>query len=150
MSKIKHLLVGSIQLRELVKLKVLQNQLKIPLISFVRHERKEQLHNKSKTIKRTRRYFAKPSNFYKSLILQNKSETNDIKCKLTPFSCEILSTKLKYQYLGLYKKLDNFLLGFKDQIKIIGTYYIYFNDKTFYLQKKIIQINNILLNALLK
>ena len=108
------------------------------MIWFGRTEREEQLHNKSKTIKRTRRYFAKPSNFYKSLILQNKNETNDIKCKLTPFSCEILSTKLKYQYLGLYKKLDHFLLGFKDQIKIIETYYIYFNDQTFSLQEKII------------
>ena len=150
MSKIKHLLLGSIQLRELVKLKVLQNQLKIHLISFVRHERKEQLHNKSKTSKRTRRYFAKQSNFQKSIILTNKNETNDIKCKLMPCSWEISSTKLKYQYLGLYKKLDHFLLGFKDQIKIIATYYIYFNDQTFYLQKKITQINNILLKALLK
>ena len=43
MSKIKHLLVGSIQICELVKLKVLENQLKIHLISFVGHERKEQL-----------------------------------------------------------------------------------------------------------
>ena len=134
MSNIKHLLVGSIQLCELVKLKVLQNQLNIPLIFFILYERKEQLQNKSQTIKRRRRYFAKPSNFYKLLILQNKYETNDIKCKLMLFSWEILSTKLKYQYLGLYKNL--IILRFKDQIKIIGTYYIYFNDQTFSLQKR--------------
>ena len=96
-------------------------------------ERKEQLHDKNEKIKRTTRYFPKRNNLYKLLILKRK--TNDTKCKLTLFCWEILTTKRRYQYLGLYTKFDHFLSKFKDQIKMIGNYYIYYNDQRFSFQK---------------
>ena len=97
-------------------------------------ERKEQLHDKNEKIRRTRRYFPKRNNLYKLLILKRK--TNDTKCKLTLFCWEILPTKRRYQYLGLYTKFDHFLSKFKEQIKMIGNYYIYYNDQTFSFQKR--------------
>ena len=42
-------------------------------------ERKEQLHKKSENINRIGRRFAKTSNIYKSLILENKNKTNEKK-----------------------------------------------------------------------
>ena len=69
---------------------------------------KEQLHNKSEKSKRTRKYFAKTSNFYTLLILQNKTENDDKRCKFTLFCWDILPTKIRYQYLRLHKKSDYF------------------------------------------
>ena len=42
-------------------------------------ERKEQLYQKIENINRTGRRFAKTSNIYKSLILENKNKTNEKK-----------------------------------------------------------------------
>ena len=133
-SNIKHLLVGSIRISELGKFKLLEDQLHLRFIRSSTAERKEQLHDKNEKIKTTRRYFPKSNNLYKLLILHK--ETNDKKCKLTLFCWEILPTILRYQYLGLYTKFDHFLSKFRDLIKMIGNYYIYYNDQTFSFQKR--------------
>ena len=49
-------------------------------------KRKEQLHKKSENINRTGRRFAKTTNFYKSLILENKNKPNDKKTETHTFS----------------------------------------------------------------
>ena len=49
-------------------------------------ERKEQLHKKSENINTTARCFAKTTNFYKSLILENKNKPNDKKMETHTFS----------------------------------------------------------------
>ena len=49
-------------------------------------ERKEQLHQNSENIKRTVRRFAKATNFYKSLILENKNKPNNKKMETHTFS----------------------------------------------------------------
>ena len=49
-------------------------------------ERKEQLHKKSENINRTGRRFAKTTNFYKSLILENKNKPNEKKMETHTFS----------------------------------------------------------------
>ena len=56
--------------------------------------------------------------------------------------------KLRYQYLGFYTKFDHFLSKFKEQINMIGSYYIYLSDqrrpKRDHLKK-----NNLLKEAIL-
>ena len=49
-------------------------------------ERKEQLHKKSENINTTARRFAKTTNFYKSLILENKNKPNEKKMETHTFS----------------------------------------------------------------
>ena len=49
-------------------------------------ERKEQLHKNSENINRTGRRFAKTTNFYKSLILENKNKPNEKKMETHTFS----------------------------------------------------------------
>ena len=48
-------------------------------------ERKEQLHQKSENINRTGRRFAETTNFYSSLILENKNKTNKKKMEAHTF-----------------------------------------------------------------
>ena len=66
---------------------------------------------------------------------KNKNQNNDKRCKFTFFCYDLLAKKIRYQHLGVHKKFGYFLSKFKDQIKMTGSYYMYFNDQTFSLQK---------------
>ena len=49
-------------------------------------KRKEQLHQNSENINRTGRSFPKTTNFYNSLVLENKNKTNEKKMETHTFS----------------------------------------------------------------
>ena len=51
-----------------------------------RPERKEQLHQNSENMNTTARRFAKTTNFYKSLILENENKPNEKKMETHTFS----------------------------------------------------------------
>ena len=92
-----------------------------------------------KSAERTSSYLSEAISLNKSGIIQIKNETSDNK-KLNSrvFLWKILFQKHRYKDLGLYTKFDHFLSKFKEQIKMIGSYYIYFNNGTFSWQKSII------------
>ena len=78
---------------------------------WISPDRKEKLYIKSEKSNRK-------GNIYKLLVLQNKNENNGKRCKLTLFCWDILTTKIRYQYVGLHNKFDYCLSKFKDQIKM--------------------------------